>query len=263
MISNIRPDHLSYSVEVDGRSFIRPRRMLRAIPLESSSPPSQATAQVSPSLPRRSARHDLSVSNEINHESADVHLDLSNYGFSFINLHWASFSTGLSSVLFVLISLGFIARCCYVRGPCQRQSRASHTELLRTIVHVTTKAISTNQQQQSGAYPGLFPSLQPSAVQHVSALPDVADHRLIFKPPVIPARGSTAYPVVRYTPAQSASGGLLGSSTTYGRRALTRDPRPHMLTYEDSHTLDVVPSAPPALEYLPEPRATGIHSLGR
>ena len=42
---------------------------------------------------------DLSVTNDINHESSDVHLDQSNHGFSFINLHWASFSTGLSSVL--------------------------------------------------------------------------------------------------------------------------------------------------------------------
>ena len=76
---------------------------------------------------------DLSVSNEINHESADVTLDQSNHGFSFINLHWASFSTGLSSVLFVLISLGLTAGCCYVQGRRQRQSLTRHTEVLRTI----------------------------------------------------------------------------------------------------------------------------------
>ena len=45
---------------------------------------------------------DLSVSNEVNHESADVTLDQSNHGFLFINLHWASFSTDLSSVLAVI-----------------------------------------------------------------------------------------------------------------------------------------------------------------
>ena len=88
---------------------------------------------------------DLSVSNEINHESADVTLDQSNHGFSFINLHWASFSTGLSSVLTVIISVALIAGCCYVRGRRQRQSRARHTEVLRTIVHGATKAISSNQ----------------------------------------------------------------------------------------------------------------------
>ena len=59
MISNIRPDHLSYTVEVDGCSFIRPCHMLRAIPLENSSPPTQAPAQVSPSLPWRSVRLQL------------------------------------------------------------------------------------------------------------------------------------------------------------------------------------------------------------
>ena len=30
---------------------------------------------------------DLSVTNEISHESSDVHLDQSNHGFSFINLY--------------------------------------------------------------------------------------------------------------------------------------------------------------------------------
>ena len=59
---------------------------------------------------------DLSISNDINHESSDVHLVQSNHGFSFINLHWASFSTGLSSVLAVIISLAPISGSCYVRG---------------------------------------------------------------------------------------------------------------------------------------------------
>ena len=57
---------------------------------------------------------DLSVHNKVNQESSDVHLDQSNHGFSFINLHWASFCTGLSSVLAVLISLLLIAGCCYL-----------------------------------------------------------------------------------------------------------------------------------------------------
>ena len=76
---------------------------------------------------------DLSVSNEINHESADVHLDQSNNGFSFINLHWASFSTGLSSVLAVVLAGLLIAGCCYFRGRRQRQARTRHTELLHAL----------------------------------------------------------------------------------------------------------------------------------
>ena len=144
---------------------------------------------------------DLSVTNDIDHESSDVHLDQSNHGFSFINLHWASFSTGLFSVLAVIISLVLIAGCCYVQGRRQRQSRARHTELLRTIVNSATKAVSTATHQQSGAYPGPAPSLQPAAVQRLPSLPSPADDRIVFEPPVVPARGSTAYPVVRYTPA--------------------------------------------------------------
>ena len=52
---------------------------------------------------------DLSVTNTVNSESSDVTLDQSNHGFSFINLHWVSFSTGLSSVLAVVISVALVA----------------------------------------------------------------------------------------------------------------------------------------------------------
>ena len=104
---------------------------------------STSTTQAPPLVFHKDA--DLFVSKEINHESADVHLDQSNNGFSFINLHWASFSTSLSSVLFVLIYPGLIAGCCYFRGRRQRQSHARQTELLRTIVHCATKMISINR----------------------------------------------------------------------------------------------------------------------
>ena len=77
---------------------------------------------------------DLSVHNEVNHESNNVHLDQSNLAFSFINIHWASFSTGLSTVHGVLISLLLIAGCCYFCGRRQCQSCAHQTELLRIIV---------------------------------------------------------------------------------------------------------------------------------
>ena len=71
-------------------------------------------------------------SNESN-ESSDVSLDQSNNGFSLVNIHWASFSTGLSSVLVVVLAGLFIAGCCYFRGRRQRQSRARHTELLHAL----------------------------------------------------------------------------------------------------------------------------------
>ena len=46
-------------------------------------------------------------------------------------------------------------------------------------------------------------------------------------------------------------------------RFAASDPGPHMFTYENCRALEGIPSTPPALEYLPELRATGIHSLGR
>ena len=72
----------------------------------------------------------LSIDNSSSNESHDVQLDQSNNGFSFVNIHWASFSTGLSSVLAVVLAGLFIAGCCYFRGRRQRQSRARHTQLL-------------------------------------------------------------------------------------------------------------------------------------
>ena len=63
---------------------------------------------------------DLSVKNNVHNESADITLNQSNHGFSFINLHWASFSTGLSSVLTVVVCIILIAGCCYFRGRRQR-----------------------------------------------------------------------------------------------------------------------------------------------
>ena len=59
------------------------------------------------------------VSSESN-ESSDVSLDQSNHGFSLANVHCASFSTGLSSVLVILAGF-LIAECCYFRGRRQRQ----------------------------------------------------------------------------------------------------------------------------------------------
>ena len=62
---------------------------------------------------------DLSVNTHTSSEETNI--DQSNNSISFINLHWASFSTGLSSVLAVVVLLFLIARCCYFRGKRQRQ----------------------------------------------------------------------------------------------------------------------------------------------
>ena len=203
---------------------------------------------------------DLSVTNNISHESSDQ----CNHGFSFINLHWASFSMGLSSILAIILSIALIAGCCYVRGSRQRQSRARHTELLRTIVHGATKAISSPSLQQSGAYPGPSPFVQPTTIQRVPALPAPSDDRVIFEPSLVPARGSTSYPVVGYTPSvSSASCGLPGCSTTYRRRPVAKLASPDtrfQLTYKDKRSADTLPSAPSAIEFIPEVRATAPSS---
>ena len=204
---------------------------------------------------------DLSVENNVHNESADVTLDQSNHGFSFINLHWASFSTGLSSVLAVVVCIILISGCCYFRGRRQRQSRARHAELLRSIVHGATKTTSTASHPQSGSYPGSSPTIQSAPVQRLPS--HVAStERIVFEPSVVPA-GGNSFPVIRYTPPSSSSCGLPGCSTTYDRRALTRDTKPLMLTLDGGHQVDIVPSAPPSIECTATSRSTGIHALGR
>ena len=78
---------------------------------------------------------DLSVNSasESNHDEATI--DQSVNGISFVNLHWASISTGVSSLLAVVVLCLCIAGCCYFRGRRQRQSRARHAELLKSLAH--------------------------------------------------------------------------------------------------------------------------------
>ena len=63
---------------------------------------------------------DLSINTQITINSEETSIDQSNNGFSFIVIHWASFSTGLSSVLAVVVLFILISGCCYFRGWRQR-----------------------------------------------------------------------------------------------------------------------------------------------
>ena len=134
-------------------------------------------------------------SNESN-ESSDVSLDQSNNGFSLVNIHWASFSTGLSSVLVVVLAGLFIAGCCYFRGRRQRQSRARHTEILHALASKAHHT-STPPSDRSVKYPGSSAATSPASVD-------------------------SGFPVVRYTAASSsASCGLPGCSTAVSYTHLT------------------------------------------
>ena len=74
------------------------------------------------------------------------------------------------TVLAVLVALALVTRCCYFCGRRQRQSRARHTELLRSIVVGANKTISSHQRTQSGAYPSVSSpgSAQASSDAHSS-----------------------------------------------------------------------------------------------
>ena len=96
---------------------------------------------------------DLSINTDSEYSHDEATIDQSVNGISFINLHWASISTGISSVLAVVILCLFIAGCCYFRGRRQRQSRARHVELLKSLA-TGRRHSSTPPRPQSGAYPG-------------------------------------------------------------------------------------------------------------
>ena len=76
---------------------------------------------------------EVNFETDITNSSADISLDQSNNGFSLVNLHWASFSTGLSSVLAVVVVCLSIAACCYCKGRRQRQSRSRPSQLLHAL----------------------------------------------------------------------------------------------------------------------------------
>ena len=93
---------------------------------------------------------DLSVNSVSESNSDEATIDQSVSGISFINLHWASISTGISSLLAVVVLCLCIAGCCYFRGRRQRQSRARHAELLKSLSRGMHHS-STPPHSQSGA----------------------------------------------------------------------------------------------------------------
>ena len=63
---------------------------------------------------------ELDLENNVSNKSSDISLDQSNHGFFLVNLHWASFSTGLSLVLAVVLLGLFIAGCLLYTSPSPR-----------------------------------------------------------------------------------------------------------------------------------------------
>ena len=82
----------------------------------------QATSSTPAPAFNMSDESSLHIESSESNESSDISLDQSNHGFSLVNVHWTSFSTGLSSVLVILLAGLLIAGCCYFRGRRQRQS---------------------------------------------------------------------------------------------------------------------------------------------
>ena len=204
----------------------------------------------------------VSVENEVTDESEHVSLDQSNHGISFINLHWASFSTGLSSVLIVVLVGLAIASCCYFRGRRQRQARSRHSQLLHALSS-TASHVSTPAKQQSGVYPASL-----SAGSSVNTAP--------VHSPVVRYSGLSSgdSPIARVALPSPASCGLPGCATTYERQpSVIRDSPGASGVFPDGYGSGFLPvgyDALKAIAHLPArpsapfddgPRKTGISSL--
>ena len=92
---------------------------------------------------------EVALDTEVNDSSSKISLDQSNNGFSLVNLHWSSFSTGLSSVLAVVLVGFIIASCCYLKGRRQRQTRSRHTELMHALSCLLYTSPSPRDRQKS------------------------------------------------------------------------------------------------------------------
>ena len=194
---------------------------------------------------------DLSVHTETEYESVheETTIDQSVHGVSFINMHWASISTGISSILAVVVLIFIVAGCCYFRGRRQRQSRARHAEVHHNIVSSSGHHTSTPVKVQSGAYPG------PSSSEVIRADPFIFDtpaRASIFDSPI---GGPTATPAIQFS-AAAASCGLPGCSTKYQHK------HPHPIASAPLLSVAYDARHSRTIEFL-ESRSTGIHSLSR
>ena len=188
---------------------------------------------------------DLSVNSVSETNSDEATIDQSVNGISFINLHWASISTGISSLLAVVVLCFCIAGCCYFRGRRQRQSRARHAELLKSLARGRRHS-STPPHSQSGAYPG------PSSSRVIRADPLVFDNPALTSVFDSPIGGSTGHPALQFSPS-SASCGLPGCATKYQHQHQASPSAPQLSVAYHARQ-------PRAIDFL-DSRSTGIHSL--
>ena len=181
---------------------------------------------------------DLSVNTQITKNSEETSIDQSNNGFSFINIHWASFLTGLSSVLAVVIVFILISGCCYLRAPPRATPRCLGTS--SPVLTATAAPLHVSSQG---------PTQASSSEDVIRAGP------FIFEL----VRGAVSAPSVHYS-ASPASYGLPGYCTKYTNSpALQHFPStPRLAISHELHS-----SHPKAIEFHQEGRSTGIHSLSR
>ena len=187
---------------------------------------------------------DLSVNNHISQSSEETNIDQSNNGFSFINIHWASFYTGLSSVL-PYLSSSHCSPAVATLGddasdnPVPAIQKSCVTSSLAPTDTVAPLHASNQEVTQAPLPQGMSsvptPSfLSPSVAQSLPLPSTILPQPPLAASPVAPPSTATPLPY----------------STSR---------RPHRSPSRTSST----PATHKAIEFHQEGRSTGIHSLSR
>ena len=204
---------------------------------------------------------DLSVHNEVNHESCDMHFDQSNHGLSFINIHWASFSTGLSSVLAVL---------------CLFTSYSSRDAAISAVGDSFNRELAT-PSFCAPSWQEPPRQLAPLSVPSQAPIPNLHPPFSVYPTPlqlrtIVLSSSQPSFPSAALLPTLwSATCQHLPPPPVASRVVPlpTLGPSPPScptwcLTFEDaacSSSASHLPSAPPVIEYQPEPPETQESTL--
>lgn len=197
----MRPDNLSYLVDVEGKILVRARNMLRPaekvrvfeVPQVLVHGGAQAESEVGV-LPRRSEwlkekkdqkncfnmcplnddaaklreyrrldrLHREQIAEEMQIESESNTIRQNSGEFSLVNVQWASFATGVSAIFVVAIIALAVLVCCWLRAKGQRLRKHHHRQLLSTSLRPSCLDLQQGTIHMNHAAPEFVPQSRQS-----------------------------------------------------------------------------------------------------
>ena len=148
-IIEVRPDKLSYLLDVEGKLLIRTGvsdteniqdqvcpSTFQAFKREKSCskmcPPNDEVAKLR-EYRRLDRLNREQMAEEMRLESETNNIQQNAGGFSLVNVQWASFGTGVSAIFVIAIIALAVIICCWLRAKGQRRSKHRHSQLLSAV----------------------------------------------------------------------------------------------------------------------------------